>query len=490
MPCQLTSFIGREREMAEIKQLLSSTSLLTLTGSGGCGKTRLALQVAADLLEEYPDGVWVVELAALSDPALVPQAVASTLDVREQPSRALMDTLTDYLKPKVLMLILDNCEHLLAACSQLADTLLRACPHLRILASSREGLGIAGEITWRVPSLAMPDSQRLPPMESLTQYEAVRLFIERAVAVLPTFQVTNPNAPAVAQICHRLDGIPLAIELAATRVKALSVEEIAVRLDDRFRLLIGGSRTALPRQQTLRAAIDWSFDLLSAVERILLCRLSVFAGGCTLEAAEEVCSGERIQKDEILDLVTHLVDKSLVWAQQHGGQTRYLLLETVRQYARDKLLEVGDSAHVRNHHLDYYLKLAERAEPHLVDSQSLIWLEQLDWDYDNLRVAMEWASGSNQTEAGLGIAGALGEFWFVRGYFSEGRRWLDALLSKGKGASASARAPALRTAGSMAWSQGDYSQTAAFYEEALALSRGLGDKRGIAWSLLGLGDAA
>jgi class 3 adenylate cyclase len=291
LPQQVTSFIGREKEMAEVRRLLDKTRLLTLTGSGGTGKTRVSMQVAADLLEGEGDGVWLVELAPLADPALVPQAVATALGIREEPGKPLSQTLVDFLKPKRLLLLLDNCEHLLAACAELAEQILRHCPGVQILATSREGLNIPGETTYRLPSLSLPDPRQLPSsVEGLTQYEAVRLFIDRATAAVPSFTVTNQNAPAVAQLCVRLDGIPLAIELAAARVKALSVEQINARIADMFRLLTGGSRTALPRQQTLRAAIDWSYDLLSEKEKILLRRLSVFAGGWTLEAAEQVCA--------------------------------------------------------------------------------------------------------------------------------------------------------------------------------------------------------
>lgn len=290
LPQQVTSFIGREQEMAEVKGLLARTRLLTLTGAGGAGKTRLSLQVAADLLQGGGDGVWFVELAALADPNLVPQTVAQALGVREEPGRTILDTLVDYLKSRKLLLLLDNCEHVLNATAQLADTILRACPDVQILATSREGLNIPGETTYRIPSLSLPDPEQTPTPENLSQCEAVRLFVERAQAAQPSFRVNPHNAPAVAQICHRLDGIPLAIELAAARVRALPIEQIAAGLDDRFRLLTGGSRTALPRQQTLRALIDWSYDLLSPEERTLLRRLSVFAGGWTLEAAEAVCA--------------------------------------------------------------------------------------------------------------------------------------------------------------------------------------------------------
>jgi predicted ATPase len=277
--------------MAEVRRLLATTRLLTLTGSGGTGKTRVSLQVAADLLEGDGDGVWLVELAPLADPSLVPQAVATALGVREEPGKPLSQTLVEFLKPKRLLLLLDNCEHLLSACAELTGLILRGCPGVQILATSREGLNIPGETTYRLPSLSLPDPRQLPStVESVSQYEAVRLFIDRATAAVPSFAVTNQNAPAVAQLCVRLDGIPLAIELAAARMKAMSVEQVNGRIADMFRLLTGGSRTALPRQQTLRAAIDWSYDLLSEKEKILLRRLSVFAGGWTLEAAEQVCS--------------------------------------------------------------------------------------------------------------------------------------------------------------------------------------------------------
>ncbi len=365
LPHQVTSFIGREWEMAEVKRLLPTTRLLTLTGPGGCGKTRLALQVAADLLEEFANGVWLAELAALSDSALVPQAVASALGVREEPGRSLLATLADYLQPKQLLLVLDNCERLIGACAPLAAALLRACPSLKILALSWEVLGIAEEVTYHVPALSLPDLRRLPSLEHLTQYEAVRLFIERAADALPTFAVTNQNARAVAQVCYRLDGIPLAIELAAARVKVLSVDQIAGRLDDRFRLLTSGSRAAPPRLQTLRATMDWGYDLLSEKERMVLRRLAVFAGGWTLAAAEAVCAGDRVEGFEVLDLLTRLVNKSLVSAEEQGEETHYRMLETVRQYAREKLLESGEADVVRGRHRDWDQRMAERADPEL-----------------------------------------------------------------------------------------------------------------------------
>lgn len=316
LPVQMTSFVGREKEINEIKDLLKVTRLFTLAGSGGVGKTRLSLQVGAELLDKYPDGVWQVELAALSDPSLVPQAVAAALGLREEPRRTLTDTLADALRSKKSLLIFDNCEHLVEACARLADALLKVGPNLRIIATSREGLRLVGEVVWRVPSLSVPDPLKGPAAESLTQYESVRLFVDRGAAVKPGFRVTPQNGPAVAQICWRLDGIPLAIELAAARVNVLSPEQISDRLNDRFRLLTGGSRTALPRHQTLQAAVEWSYDLLSEKEKKLFDRLSVFSGGFTMEAAEEVCSGDGVEKSEVLDLLTHLTEKSLVVAEE------------------------------------------------------------------------------------------------------------------------------------------------------------------------------
>ncbi len=355
LPVQLTSFIGRAKEIAEISRLLiaadheragEGTHLLTLTGPGGTGKTRLALQAAAQLIDAFPDGIWLVELAMLSDPALVPQTVAALLGVREEPNYPLTRALTAYLRAKTLLLIFDNCEHIVETCAQFSETLLRACANLRIMVTSRETLGVMGERVLRVPSLQLPDVQAPPPLHDLAQYEAIRLFVDRAATVKPAFTLNEANAVAVTQICQQLDGVPLAIELAAARVRAMTPEQIAARLDDRFRLLTGGSRTALPRQQTLRAMIDWSWDLLSEPECTLLRRLAVFLGGWTLEAAESVCGdledaadncvrlkSEMVKSEDVLELITHLVEKSLVVVEEQAGAARYYLLETIRQYA-------------------------------------------------------------------------------------------------------------------------------------------------------------
>jgi predicted ATPase len=487
LPVQVTSFIGREKQIEEIKSLLAKTRLLTLTGSGGCGKTRLSLQVAAEMLEKYPDGIWLVELAPLADPSLVPQTVASVLGVKEEVGKTLTQTLREYLKPKTLLLLLDNCEHLLDACARLTDTVLTHCGHVQMLASSREGLGIAGEQTYRVPSLSLPDPKQTLTPEILSQSEAVQLFLERATLIESTFVLTPQNAGSVGQLCVRLDGIPLALELAAARVRSLSVEEINARLDNRFRLLTGGSRTALPRQQTLRALIDWSYDLLNEQEKALLCRLSVFAGGWTLAAAEAVGAGEVIEDWEVLDLLTSLADKSLVVAEQSEGQTRYRLLETVRQYARDRLRESGEGEAVQERHQAFFVVLAEETEPQLRGPEQQLWLERLETEHDNLRVALEWRGD----EASLRLAGALERFWYVRGHFSEGRAWLGSAFSATAGLGRTAmRAKALNGAGALASSQGDYVSTRTLHEEALAIQRELGNRRGIANSLSGLGSVA
>ena len=365
LPTELSSFVGREKELPEVRRLCSNNRLLTLTGSGGCGKTRLALAAASELVDKFDDGVWMVELASLAEPSLVPQAVAFTLGVRERPVNSLTEALSDYLRTRNLLLILDNCEHLIEACAELVEALLRSCPELRVLATSREALGITGEIAWPVPSLSLPDLRRLPDLESLPRYESARLFVERTAAVRPDFTLTEQNAPAVAQVCYRLDGIPLAIELAAARTKVLSVEEISARLGDSFRLLATGSRTATPRQRTLHATMDWSHELLGQKERVVFRRLSVFAGSFTLEAAESICAGEQLQRDKVLELLSQLVNKSLVVAQERDGTARYRLLETIRQYGRERLEEAGEAAQVREQHAGYYLALAEEAEPEL-----------------------------------------------------------------------------------------------------------------------------
>jgi predicted ATPase/class 3 adenylate cyclase len=498
LPQQVTSFIGREKELAEIKQLLDKSRLVTLTGSGGCGKTRLGLEAAADLLERCSDGAWLVELAPLSDPDLVPQTVTNVFGLKEEGNANPTQILVDHLKSKQLLLVLDNCEHLLDACAQLADALLRGCPHVVLLATSREGLGISGERTYRVPSLSLPDPKRDTTPESLAHFEAVRLFVERAQFHHPQFAVTEQNAPALASVCHRLDGIPLAIELAAARVRSLSVEEVNKKLDQRFRLLTGGSRTALPRQQTLRSLIDWSYDLLNEAEKSLLRRLSAFSGGWMLESAEHVCSGGSVQEGEVLDLLTSLSDKSLVTAEDHEGRTRYGMLETVRQYARERLLESGEGGTVRARHRDCFLSLAEEIQPKLSGPEQAHWYSVLEEEHGNLRAALTFSMDEaeesldpEEAEKGLRLGAALQLFWLIRGHLQEGRQLLPALLSlPGSYGRTKARAEALNGAGLLAMNQLDYAAAWELYEESLAIRRELGDKQGVAGSLNNLGIVA
>jgi predicted ATPase len=492
LPRQLTSFIGRERELAAVRELLKKTQLITLVGPGGCGKTRLGLQLAAELVDEYPDGVWLVELASLSDPEGVPQAVAGALGLREEPGQDLTRTLVRHLSDRRALVLLDNCEHLLTASASLAETLLRAAPGLRLLASSREPLGIGGETVYRVPSLLAPDPERPDAPDDLLQYESVRLFVDRARLQQPLFAVTEANAGGVARVCARLDGIPLALELAAARVRAMAVEKIDERLDDRFRLLTGGSRTALPRQQTLRALIDWSYDLLTEAERGVLQRLSVFGGGCTLEAAEQVCAGEELEEWEVLDLLTSLTDKSLVSFEDQEGEGRYRLLETVRQYSRDRLREAGPDAPTRRKHLAFFVALAEQAEPELTGPEQGAWLERLETEHENIRSALEFSLESRVTsEAGLRLVAALWRFWEIRGYLGAGQRQLAEALANGDPADRSPlRARALLGAATLALRQGDYDTAREGYTEVLALNRELGDPRAIANGLNNLGVVA
>jgi len=485
LPIQLTSFIGRNHEIREITKLITEHRVLTLTGSGGTGKTRLSLQVAADLLNHFDHGVWFAELAPLTNPELIPQTILSVIGVSEQANKTPLEILKKYLHEKKVLIILDNCEHLIEASAKVVDTLLVAAPGLKVLASSREALGVKGELSYLVPSLSLPDPNHLPAIEQLSQYEAVQLFVDRALLVAPHFVVDKDNAPFIAKICHRLDGIPLAIELAAARIKMMSVKQISARLDDRFRLLTGGARTALPRQRTLRALIDWSYDILTDNERLLLQRLSVFAGGCTLEAAEEVCIGvgrNSISPHDILDLLTQLVNKSLVMVMEHSqtGETRYRMLETIRQYAREKLDEKGQEALMYNRHLDYFVAFVEETDETLRGAEQESGLGLLDRELDNLRAALTWSAKSNNVETMLRLASALWRYWRVRSYFSEGRHWLEDGLSRDEPASSSVRAKALMAAGSLANYQADYARARLLLEESLALHRELNDKLRIA----------
>jgi non-specific serine/threonine protein kinase len=482
LPFQVNRFIGREREMSAVRELLMTTRLLTLAGAGGSGKTRLALQVATDLLEEFEQGVWWVELAALSDPLLVPQAVASALGIPERADCPLTEALADALRPKQLLLVLDNCEHLLAACAQLIETLLRTCSKLRVLVTSRETLTISGETVWLVLPLRVPDTYQPPPIAGLLTYEAVALFVERARAALPSFTLTAQNAPAVVQICRRLDGMPLAIELAAARIRALSVEQIVARLDDAYRLLTGGSRSALPRQQTLRAAMDWSYDLLSAQEQAFFRRLSVFAGTFSLAAAEAICAGEPGEVYDALDLLSSLIDKSLVLMEQRNGEARYRLLETIRQYGQDKLQECAEAAMVRRRHRDWYAHLAAQAEAETLDARQKSVFDRLEAEHDNLRAALGWSLEQQEAESAAQMGAAIRLFWLLRGYMSEGRSWLERALA-GLSAKNAVRAKALNVAAILASLQDDSTTARTLVAESLALSRQLAERKQTGYAL-------
>jgi predicted ATPase/DNA-binding XRE family transcriptional regulator len=431
LPSQLTSFIGREKEIDEIKDALSRYRLVTLTGSGGTGKSRLSLQVAADLLDAFQDGVWFVELASLSDPALVPQTIHNTMGLVEYKGLTILQALQEYLRERKVLLILDNCEHIIETCAVLSNDLLSHTINLKILASSREALSVQGEFSWRVPSLALPDTKHLPELEKLSQYEAVRLFIERADLANPKFEVNDLNAPTLAQVCARLDGIPLAVELAAAKLKVLNVEEIHARLDDRFNLLTNGARTVLPRHQTLRATIDWSYNLLSENEKIMFLRLVVFTHGFSLEAAESICVGDSIKKENIIELITSLTQKSLINTEQLQRGIRYRFLETIRQYGQEKFFATGEVEIVRKRHLSYYVELAERAEPELRNASQVMWFDRLEMEMDNLRSALSWAKERDK-ESFLRLTSSLWRFFMTWEYKNEGIEWLSKAVEQNK----------------------------------------------------------
>jgi non-specific serine/threonine protein kinase len=445
------------------------------------------------VLDEYPEGVWLVELASLVDAALLPRTVAAVLGVSEAPGQPLTDTLASFLNSTArrgpILLVLDNCEHLVAACAALADHLLRTCPHLRMLSTSRQRLGVSGEIAWRVPSLGVPDLRTVAGTDEIAASEAARLFLDRARLALPTFVLGDRNAAAVAQICQRLDGIPLAIELAAARVAVLSAEQILARLDDCFRLLVGGSRSAPSRQQTLRATLDWSYGLLSESELVVFRRFSVFSGGFNLEAAEAVASGAGIGSNDVLDPLTGLVDKSLVGADPgDGSAARFRLLETLRQYGWERLTESGERDDVQRRHAAHFLSVAEQAEPQLVGSaHQAAWLDRLEREHGNFRAALRWAIDRGEAEVGLRLAAALYRLWYLRVYLDEGRRWFDQVLAIDQDALPEARARALRGVGLLAYAKGDYAEARAFTERGLAVARELGDKRLISGALNNLG---
>ncbi|MEO6847390.1 MAG: adenylate/guanylate cyclase domain-containing protein [Chthoniobacterales bacterium] len=480
LPVQTTSFIGREQELEGIRRALEGTHLLTLTGTGGTGKTRLALEVAASMITEFRDGVWLVELAPITDASRIPEVVASTIGVREEPGLTLQETLVSFFRSKDILVILDNCEHLLPQCAIWAAEWLRNSPQLKILAASRHSLGVSGETTFPVPPLKILDV-RLHDFvgddiaERLSQYDAVKLFIARAVTVNPGFQVTNANAPAVAEICMRLDGIPLAIELAAARIRLLSPEQIADRLGDQFRLLRGGNRGGLPHQQTLQALIDWSYDLLSETERILFRRLGVFVVGRNLEAVEVICVGGGVDELDVLDLLQQLVDKSLVNVEYDAGQNpRYTLTESVWQYARQKLDASGEGDVIRNRHLDYFLELSEKYAPLLEGPNQKEYLDRVTYDRFNFRFAGEWSLKSERIEDGFRLLAALHRLVEVRGNIELIQKLMESLLAHPAGQLPTLyRARALEVAGRLSWAQDHYATARKYYIEAKELYESL-----------------
>jgi len=492
LPHDLTSFVGRDKELAELGRLSSLARLLTLTGAGGCGKTRLAIQLARQRADAHPDGVWLVELASLADAALLPQTVGNVLGVKETPGAGLVDTLAEYLAPRALLLVLDNAEHLIDACARLAESLLQRCARLAVVVTSRERLAITGEQTYRVPSLSVPDSACDTTPESIESHESARLFIDRARLQLPHFAITKQNSTAIASICRRLDGIALALELAAPCLRILAVDELNRRLVQRFEVLTEGSRTALPRHRTLRALIDWSYDLLTDKERTVLRRAAVFSGGWTTEAAARVCCGGIVDATDLPGFLTSLGDKNVIVTETRGETTRFGMLETVRHYAQDRLRESGEETDVRARHLEYLSQMAEKLYEPQTDSELQDKLDRLDREHDNLRAALAWCEADVTRSAnGLALAGLLSWFWRTRGHFSEGRRWIARLLVTAPASERRRdRARALSTASVLAYLQDDYATAEARSQDALALWQELGVPRGIATELGNLGNIA
>jgi len=491
LPLNLTSFIGRDKEINEVKAAIENTRLLTLIGPGGTGKTRLSIQVGNEFITTMPHGVWMVELAPISDPALIPQTVAMVFGLRESPGLPIAEQINDYLRAKQLLLILDNCEHLVEGSADFANGILKGCPQIKILASSREALGVPNESTYRVPSLGLPDKKDIS-LDKVSKFESVQLFTERAKAANPNFELNTKNASAIAQICRRLDGIPLALELAAARAKVLSVEQIAERLDDRFRLLTGGSRTALPRQQTLRALIDWSYGLLSEPEKALFRRLAVFEGGWTLEAAEKVCSGNGVDEYDVLDLLTQLVDKSLVITEEKDGSVRYGRLETIRQYAREKLLETEESIVVRSKHLEYYISLGTRLDKVYISPFQHDMIQQMAPEYDNIRSALSW-SVEKDIEKATNLLSITVVFWswVLLGNTTEVGEWsklvLDKLEEKGKNEPSELitklRGQMLNRYSQVLMNIGDHKAACRAAEESIEIARKLNDQKTLANAL-------
>ena len=479
LPSQLTSFIGREKDVERIQHRLAGHRLVTLIGVGGIGKTRLSQQVANQIIDYYADGVWLVEFASLDDPALVPQSVTTVFGIQQRGDHsALVETLINFLHDKTILLLLDNCEHLLGACAELADKLLKNCPGLKILTTSREALGILGEALYQVPSLTIPAIQQIPLLiKKLNTYESIRLFHERAQLVQMDFALTKENASSVNQICSRLDGIPLAIELAAVHVRTFSAEQIAAQLDQRFHILTGGNRTALPKHQTLQASIDWSWHLLHEVEQILLRRASVFAGGWTLEAAEAVCIGSGIEPQDVLDLLTQLVNKSLIISEREQDQeARYRMLETIRAYALERLAESGEMEALRERHAQYYGDIMINLASYGIGSANALHLQR---ELNNIRATLSWCVATpKDIELGARIVWILQWFWYDRGYFSEGRLWTKQILASPFLADGSkSRAMALAASGFLAVWQGEHEEGLVQIEDSMTVAQRLQDEQ-------------
>jgi predicted ATPase/DNA-binding SARP family transcriptional activator len=514
LPQSLSSFVGREREIAEIRELILSVGangrsplhrLVTLTGIGGSGKTRLALSVASELLREFADGVWWVDFSPQSDPTLLSQTIARALGLRETSGCSLIETLEEYLSAKQALIILDNCEHMIERCAEFITRVLRGSTTLQILATSRESLGISGEIRWPVTPMALPEQGPLPPLKVLQQYESISLFVERALESTRDFKLTPESAVHVVQICRQVEGLPLAIELAAARLRVLSLEEITEGLTKNFHLLSGHARGFAYRHQTIAAMMDWSYRLLSEPEQKLLRALSVFRGGFLLEAAKEICKNQTNQilsaktsssrsyaqeTDEIFDLLTHLVEKSLVVVARRGKETRYRLLETVREYSQEKLIELAEQNALQQKHLDYFLALVLQAEPELQGEKQDSWFERFSQEHDNFRAALTWSLQSNEEkirEKGLQLMSIFWRFWYGVGYLSEGRQWLEQILEATPNALATVRAKTLNGLGSILHFLRESARARACYEESLLLQRQLGNQRSVAASLINLG---
>ncbi len=485
LPAQLTSFVGRERETAQVVHLLGATRLLTLTGPPGTGKTRLGLRVAAEVLDQYQDGVFFVDLAPIRDPGLVPTTIAQVLGTGESGGQPVLATLKNALRHKQLLLLLDNFEQIMDAAPLVGD-LLSSSPGLKALVTSREALRVYGEQEYPVPPLTLPALDRAEPLRSLSQYEAVELFTRRARAVRPGFSLTEDNAPAVAEICVRLDGLPLAIELAAARSTMLSPEMMRRRLESRLGVLVSGPRDLPARQRTLRGAIDWSYDLLEPPEKTLLARLAVFQGGRTVEAVEAVCSqGLTI---DVLAGLESLLNKSLLRRVKGATEEpRFVMLEMIHEYAWERLEASGDAEDLRRQHAEYYLALAERAAPELRGARQQDWFVQLRAEQDNLRAALAWSLAAGEAERGLRLVAALRVFWDIEGHSAEGLRWTERTLASGQDAPPAARAGALNAAGSLCYSEGEYRKGQTYSREALSIYRELGDEVGTAWALVELG---